>query len=83
MGSTVQAHQAGTADLVEQIIVILHGVDPLVQVILEGLGDGDTGGGIVGSLLGFGSEIFLIPAMAAIALILILRQRRGKEADHE
>ena len=32
------------------------------------------------SLLGFGSEIFLIPAMAAIALILILRRRMGKEA---
>lgn len=31
------------------------------------------------SLLGFGSEIFLIPAMAAIALILILRRRMGKE----
>lgn len=35
------------------------------------------------SLLGFGSEIFLIPAMAAIALILILRRRMGKEAAHE
>ena len=35
------------------------------------------------SLLGFGSEIFLIPAMAAIALILILRRRVGKEAAHE
>ena len=34
------------------------------------------------SLLGFGSEIFLIPAMAAIALILILRRRFGKEAAH-
>ena len=34
------------------------------------------------SLLGFGSEIFLIPAMAAIALILILRRRVGKEAVH-
>ena len=34
------------------------------------------------SLLGFGSEIFLIPAMAAIALILILRRRMGKEAKH-
>ena len=34
------------------------------------------------SLLGFGSEIFLIPAMAAIALILILRRRVGKEAAH-
>ena len=31
------------------------------------------------SLLGFGSELFLIPAMAAIALILILRRRMGKE----
>lgn len=35
------------------------------------------------SLLGFGSEIFLIPAMAAIALILILWRRAGKEAVHE
>lgn len=35
------------------------------------------------SLLGFGSEIFLIPAMAAIALILILWRRVGKEAAHE
>ncbi|MBQ9844428.1 MAG: AzlC family ABC transporter permease [Oscillospiraceae bacterium] len=35
------------------------------------------------SLLGFGSEIFLIPAMAAIALILILRRHVGKEAAHE
>lgn len=35
------------------------------------------------SLLGFGSEIFLIPAMAAIALILILRRRVGKETAHE
>lgn len=34
------------------------------------------------SLLGFGSDIFLIPAMAAIALILILRRRVGKEAAH-
>ena len=34
------------------------------------------------SLLGFGSDIFLIPAMAAIALILILRRRFGKEAAH-
>ena len=34
------------------------------------------------SLLGFGSEIFLIPAMSAIALILILRRRVGKEAAH-
>ena len=34
------------------------------------------------SLLGFGSEIFLIPAMAAIALILILRRRVGKETAH-
>ena len=34
------------------------------------------------SLLGFGSDIFLIPAMAAIALILILRRRFGKEAVH-
>lgn len=34
------------------------------------------------SLLGFGSEIFLIPAMAAIALILILRRRVEKEAAH-
>ena len=34
------------------------------------------------SLLGFGSDIFLIPAMAAIALILILRRRAGKEAAH-
>ena len=34
------------------------------------------------SLLGFGSDIFLIPAMAAIALILILWRRFGKEAAH-
>ena len=34
------------------------------------------------SLLGFGSEIFLIPAMAAIALILIARRNAGKEAAH-
>ena len=34
------------------------------------------------SLLGFGSDIFLIPAMAAIALFLILRRRFGKEAAH-
>jgi hypothetical protein len=32
------------------------------------------------SLLGFGREIFLIPAVAANALILILRRRMGKEA---
>lgn len=35
------------------------------------------------SLLIFGSDIFLIPAMAAIAGILILRRSAGKEASHE
>lgn len=35
------------------------------------------------SLLIFGSDIFLIPAMAAIAGILILRRNAGKEASHE
>ncbi len=34
------------------------------------------------SLLIFGSDIFLIPAMAAIAGILILRRNAGKEASH-
>ena len=34
-------------------------------------------------LLIFGSEIFLIPSMAAIAGILILRRKTGKEAAHE
>ena len=35
------------------------------------------------SLLLFGSEIFLIPSMAAIAGLLILRRCPGKEAAHE
>lgn len=35
------------------------------------------------SLLIFGSDIFLIPAMAAIAGILILRRNAGKEDSHE
>ena len=35
------------------------------------------------SLFIFGSEIFLIPAMAAIAGILILRRHYRKEASHE
>ena len=35
------------------------------------------------SLLIFGNDIFLIPAMAAIAGILILRRNTGKEAIHE
>ena len=48
MGLVLQAHQTGAADLVQQLVVVLHTVHPLVQVVLEGLGDGHAGGGVDG-----------------------------------
>ena len=57
MGLVLQAHQTGAADLVQQLVVVLHTVHPLVQVVLEGLGDGHAGGGVIGSLLGPGSGL--------------------------
>ena len=56
MRLVLQAHQAAAADLVEQLGLVLAAVDPLVQIILEGLGDqlarGSGLGGLLGSLGG-------------------------------
>ena len=57
VGLVLQAHQTGTAHLVQQLLIVLHTVNPLLQVILEGLGDGDAGGGILSSLLGLGGGL--------------------------
>ena len=48
VGLVLQPHQAIAADLVQKFGVILHAVDPLLQVILKGLGDGGAGGGVIG-----------------------------------
>lgn len=77
MGLVLQAHQTGAADLVQQLVVVLHTVHPLVQVVLEGLGDGHAGGGVIGSLLGpaaasasFSSSGLAAAAFSALAAAL-------------
>ena len=55
VGLVLQAHQTIAAQLVQQILMGLAAVNPLVQEILEGLGDDSAGGGILRGLLGLGS----------------------------
>ena len=57
VGLVLQPHQAGTADLIQQLVVVLHAVDPLVQIVLEGLGDGGAGLGVLGGLAGLGGGV--------------------------
>lgn len=57
MGLVLQPHQAGTADLIQQLVVVLHAVNPLVQIVLEGLGDGGAGLGVLGGLAGLGGGV--------------------------
>ena len=57
MGLVLQAQQTGAADLIQQLVLVLDGIDPLVQEILKGLGEGHTGGGVISSLLGAGSGV--------------------------
>lgn len=47
----LEAHQARAADLVQQSGLVSNAVHPLVQIILEGLGDEGTGSCILSSLL--------------------------------
>ena len=57
MGLVLQAHQTGTAHLVQQLLIVLHAVNPLLQVILEGLRDSHAGGGVLSGLLSLGSGL--------------------------
>ena len=57
MGLVLQAQQTGAADLIQQLVLVLDGIDPLVQEILKGLGEGHTGGGVISGLLGAGSGV--------------------------
>ena len=50
MGFNLQVHQAVAADLIQQLFLILHAVNPLFQIILEGLGDLCAALGVVGGL---------------------------------
>ena len=56
MGLVLQPHQAGTADLVQQLVLVLHAVDPFVQEILKGFG---VHGGRVGQALLLGLGLLL------------------------
>ena len=57
VGLVLQAHQLSAAHLVQQLVVVLDAVDPLLKVVLEGLGDGDAGSGVLGGLLSLGSSL--------------------------
>ena len=71
MGLVLQPHEAGPAHLVQQPVVVLHAVDPLLQVVREGLGDGGPGGGVLGGLLRFlgGSGGLLVPGLGLGGLL--------------